>query len=437
MSNSFKNWFSYTVFHFSSHKGLLLAIVVDIAFLVFAVIDYYKSISTAKIVINVAILITFNLLWQFVNFFKRFRLYKNVDCRGVEEDLSPESSQKYLVKEDLTGKYKYTLDEDYPILRNHVIDKALQDENSIVIVENDTNAAKNKRERIKDYYSHYESTLLYFLNKKWHNSNFYDGEFVNEKKICFTSEPSFKNNSCKFYICPGQYYYGYMTNAIYCKSINSDGFIMDAPANFKNHKIEPYQNSYFSDHIGVSTLVVSTDDDNKRNVLIFQQSSSAGKSAKQLCPTGSGSMDWSDYKRKDRGNLKNTIISAAERELREECKISKRKWEKIKKDMEIKTRIIAYYRDLRFGGKPEFCCVTEISNGGDLSKQAHPNKKELSSTFKRSFLLNSEGWNDILNEKDDQGKPRSISLALKVNFKLAMDYYKELDKKREANPLIS
>ena len=53
MSNRFKNWFSYTVFHLSSHKGLFLAILADLTVLIYSIIDdYYRSIDTQKIVLS-------------------------------------------------------------------------------------------------------------------------------------------------------------------------------------------------------------------------------------------------------------------------------------------------------------------------------------------------------------------------------------------------
>ncbi len=435
MRNRFNNWWSYTVFHLSSHKGLFLAILVDIVVLIYTVVDdYYKSISTPKVILTMVIITKLFLIWQIYGFFKqRLDIYKNVDPGGEGKYYFPESSDKYRVADELIENYSYSIDKDCPILRNHNVDEFLLNESKTISISVQREDGR-KITNIKKYFSHYESTLLYFLNKKWKHSNYMDGEFVNEKKICFTSEPSFENNSCKFYICPGQYYYGYMTNAIYCKSITSNNFETKAPWNCENHKIDMYENSSFSDHIGVSTLAVFVEN-NQRKVLVFQQSSSAGKSARQLCPTGSGSMDWADLKSTGNDDFKKTIITAVERELREECKISKRKWEEIKK--KEKTKIIAYYRDMRFGGKPEFCCVTEI--GGlfkDFKDLLDPNEKELSNTIEE-VLLNEEGWTKLLQKKDENEEHMEPSLALKVNFKLAMDYYKELDKKREANPLIS
>lgn len=482
MSNRFKNWFSYTVFHLSSHKGLFLAILADLTVLIYSIIDdYYRSIDTQKIVLSMMILTKIFLVWQIYSFFKqRFDIYKNVDPGGEDKIKFPESSKKYrVIKND---DYGYSLDEDYPILRNHKIDAFLLDETKALPV-NVQKEKNSKTERMKKYYSYYENTLLYFLNKKWKHSNYLNGEFVNDKKICFSSEPSVNSDPCEFNICPGRYYYGYMTNSIYCRRITSNIFEMKAPWNYENHTIESYNNSFFSDHIGVSTLAVFTDNNNQRYVLIFQQSSSAGKSAMQLCPTGSGSMDWSDYKSKDKGDFKKTIISAAEREFREECKISKGNWKEIKgkpdseqtpkqepkqkpeqkseqkpkliqkllqklkpepkqetkqKDkLKINTKIIAFYKDLRYGGKPEFCCVTEIDGTYEyFTTLAYPNGKELSDR-KKLISLNEDGWKGLLKEKDDNGEHMVPSLALKVNFKLAMDYYKELDKKREATPLIS
>ena len=78
--------------------------------------------------------------------------------------------------------------------------------------------------------------------------------------------------------------------------------------------------------------------------------------ANRLAPSGSGSVEYSDYKKlvagTDAPTLQELVIRAAERELREECALPA--------GTVIHTQVIGYTRLLERGGKPDFFCVSQI-----------------------------------------------------------------------------
>lgn len=90
-----------------------------------------------------------------------------------------------------------------------------------------------------------------------------------------------------------------------------------------------------SDHIGISTLAVTTDG----YVIILHQNDKALTSTDRLTPSGSGSVDFSDL-RPD-SDFRETLKAAAERELREETNLPAGRIGH--------TEVIGFYRDLGRG----------------------------------------------------------------------------------------
>lgn len=111
----------------------------------------------------------------------------------------------------------------------------------------------------------------------------------------------------------------------------------------------PLMQSRMSDHIGVSTLVVTRD----RKLVFWNQGDNAQQSRNLFVSTGSGSCDWSD--RVD-GDLKATIVRSMEREFSEESFGGERP-----PSFECETRVLGYFRWLLRAGKPEFTGVTYVA----------------------------------------------------------------------------
>ncbi len=132
--------------------------------------------------------------------------------------------------------------------------------------------------------------------------------------------------------------------------------------------VESLQNSTLGDHIGVSTILITKDD---YIVLLFQNKNSAFDKQTYIS-SGSGSVDWTAYKPTCQ-DLRDCIIGAVERELREEM------FHNVPANQcpQFQTKIVGFYRDLRRGGKPEFCCLTMVDEMWcHIENIIHPNKQE-------------------------------------------------------------
>ena len=167
--------------------------------------------------------------------------------------------------------------------------------------------------------------------------------------------------------------------------------------------------SDFSDHIGVSTLLYTSDG----YVIVFRQAANAGYNADYFMPTGSGSMDYADFKKDE--DLRQMIIRGAERELAEESSLKKMLGEEDFSQL-VHTTVIGYYRDMERGGKPEFCCVSRIDKTKeDLTEYIRPSKKEIANESDIPFLLkDKEKWNNVILP--------NASLSLKMNYKYLEQY---------------
>lgn len=162
------------------------------------------------------------------------------------------------------------------------------------------------------------------------------------------SEFSASGESYTVSVSKGEYYETCLTNFIYTQKLShQSGFFLEPPFNIHNYPIQTLDKSVMSDHIGVSTLAITCDG----YVIFLKQNEKALFNMDCLVPSGSGSVDYDDLEKEQ--DFRETIINAAERELNQETKIQ------IEKSKEKKaTEIIGFYRDLKRGGKPEFCCIT-------------------------------------------------------------------------------
>lgn len=104
--------------------------------------------------------------------------------------------------------------------------------------------------------------------------------------------------------------------------------------------------------IGASTIAITKDG----YLLIGRQGPSSMANRSRYAPSGSGSVDYLDYKSVASSfsecTLQKVVVYAAERELREECSI--------KSLFHMETAVIGFARLLERGGKPDFFCLTFI-----------------------------------------------------------------------------
>lgn len=91
----------------------------------------------------------------------------------------------------------------------------------------------------------------------------------------------------------------------------------------------------------------------------------------RYAPSGSGSVGYRDYvQMKDAPFLQNVVVYAAERELREECAISR--------EIRLDTVVIWYARLLERGGKPDFIRLTFVAATVDQVKDGFDKHMRLS-----------------------------------------------------------
>ena len=116
---------------------------------------------------------------------------------------------------------------------------------------------------------------------------------------------------------------------------------------YRNGRLIPLSDSQLSNHIGVSTIVVTKDlklnyqEQGKDNVI----------NAGRLAPSASGSLDWDDIGKLHPKNFRDLIVLGLERELREElsAQITPKS---------CHTYLTGSARDLQRGAKPEFFGLT-------------------------------------------------------------------------------
>ncbi len=111
--------------------------------------------------------------------------------------------------------------------------------------------------------------------------------------------------------------------------------------------VYPLSNSPCSNHIGISTFAITSD-----NMLVLaQQGLRSAQYRGRWTASGSGSIDWADVGRQS--TLQELLINAMERELSEECGIARSL-------CNIETVIVGFGRILERGGKPEFVGISRL-----------------------------------------------------------------------------
>lgn len=156
----------------------------------------------------------------------------------------------------------------------------------------------------------------------------------------------------KLYIQPARYFDGQCTNELTYARFNDmstleqkfDGkqLLCD-----KNDEMYEMDKSPCSNYIGMSTLVVTSDN----YLIIPRQGNLSNANSGRLAPSGSGSAGKAEFKKPQ--NFKQLLATAMEREFKEECNVGDK--------FVIITEIIGYARLLERGGKPDFFGVSSIN----------------------------------------------------------------------------
>ena len=403
-----KNFASYLWYVLTLEPFQLICTIVDIAILTVSICRW-QDVVEKKSLLLILLGLFANFVWQIYNVYGHFRFLKNENPgqelasllkngnRGKSFE-SIEVDSKLLDKEN---PFEYVMDPELGVLTCNAINQLFSEPNSSIALE----MTKNKRKRTRTYIRQYRESLLRFLNQKWHEVNCKCGFFTNDKKICFASEPFVDNGVRKWRISRGYYYHGYLTNFLFSKYIAGSHYVLYPPMNMGGKmRISSFSESDFSDHIGVSTLLCTNDG----WVLVFYQASNASYNANFCMPSGSGSLNYADYRKGD--SLTDMVIRGAERELMEESSMKKANKRLKKEGVTLSTSVLSFYRDMERGGKPEFCCITQVNKSSEQMKDCiQANDQELAKGKSQWIRLNrKEEWKTVLT---------NASLALKMNYR--------------------
>ena len=407
MWRTIKNFVSYLWYVLSLDWFQFVSAVVDVFILVWSFFNW-REVAFQPSLLLVFFGVFINFIWQIFNVAGHFSFLKEEDPRDPLMSMlkkGKDSKKDFsLIRADnelFLLKYPYETDYELGVLENPSVDNLLRNPEIRI----NPVLSETKRKETKTYVKQYKETLLKFLNHRWYEICKLGGIFTNDKKICLASEifPD-KDGTYKWRVTKGNYYCGYLTNFIYTQYVGGSHYKLFPPVNMNTDPIKTLGDSDFSDHIGVSTLLYTSDG----YVFVFRQAGNAGYNANYYMPTGSGSMDFADFKEGE--DLRQMVIRGAERELAEESSLKKLMGKDIFESA-LETSVIGYYRDMERGGKPEFCCVSRIDKiKEDVMEYIRPSEKEIANKSGIAFLMkDKEKWeNEILPE---------ASLSLKMNYR--------------------
>lgn len=395
-----RNYFDYIIYGFKLKEIGAVSLCIDIGILIYAIVD----IKNLFIVDNpwwvLLIIIFINVIWQFVSIVKEYISFFSRGSRCIK--INDYKTHEYLIEDEL--KTNYRLIEIKEIKKSILISDVAND----IIRHQSVSCTyfRNKKKRKTDKYILINKYILVkFLNWEWIEMRRNKGAFFNEKKLCMAGELFEKAKDDASYsvpICKGYYYNSFLTNNAYTITLYEDGFKIHAPLNIYNYHIQTLDKSIMSDHIGVSTLAISCDN----YIFILIHNNKTVVSSNKLQPSGSGSVDFRDWKHDN--DFKSIIRRAAERELVEETRLPK--------TCIKNTEITGFYRDLSRAGKPEFCCVTHmISSKNEIEELIRPNESEIVCESQEPIQINK------IKEYIDN-HTNEVSLSLYMSLFMLNDY---------------
>ena len=317
-----------------------------------------------KNVVILLLLIFMNVVWQFVGtvgeiyaYMRKTTYYREDNCKIVN---------RFRLGDEVERLYRFP---DGPYARTDAIYRP--DVDALLISGRPVVArlSRRKEDNIRYYIRQYGDMLIPFLNCQWHEALSRDRAFFNEKKLCMASEVYADGDCLRVWVNRGNYYNSYVTNNIYNVKLSSqDGLELMAPVNALNNPVQTLDESALSNHIGISTMAITVDG----CLVVMHHNNRALITPNMITPSSSGSMDFSDLCGDD---FVVSLTRAVEREFREETNLGQ--------EIIGGTKVIGFYRDLKRGGKPEFCCVTRLkARSQDVRHSLDPSRLEQRTDFK-------------------------------------------------------
>ncbi|MBQ8047735.1 MAG: hypothetical protein IJ196_07420 [Prevotella sp.] len=398
-----RNIWSLLAYGYTMGKINLVSMLINIAILVYSVLHFDDILGKGLWLF--LFLVFVNIVWQTKSILEdvvslfRYPEYNFDNHRFIEHiDLAEETKETYdhMVKND---------DHHVYAIYSSPVNICLQGDDEIALSE-----IKETKTSLKDYIEQNKETLLLFLKTKWHQSQ--RATFFNEKKLCMKSELT-ETSEGKYCVkvCRGNYYNSFVTNEIYCKRLfhNDKSTYIYPPMNPFSEKIQPLsRDSSFSDHIGASTLVLTTDG----YVIILSHNNRTAVHPNTYQPTCSGSADYADWQRLRKANitsLRAFVKEVVKRELFEETKIEGASIDHIE--------VTGFFRDLVRGGKPDFCTVTYLSISLDEAADLFaPDKKEVNNKLVSKKVRSREGFDFTAFDRFIDDNAGSVSPALYMSY---------------------
>lgn len=239
------------------------------------------------------------------------------------------------------------------------------------------NIAKNSYRIFSDYLN---SGKYFYDSKKIRlNSDIQD---IKKNGVVQLSKTSYFNSICTNEISKKEFRYSH--DSSYC----FDGYLLvRTKKDGKGKRIYSLRESLCSNHIGVSTLAITSDG----YVILTKQGRRNLVGTGKYVVSASGSLDYSDSKKcKSFGDI---VVKGMERELSEECNIDP--------SLIVDTKIIGYGRLLDRGGKPEFFGLTIVNMDSDTFIKFAKIGKEKRKEYVQEFTKIPNSYNSIIQKIDE------------------------------------
>lgn len=241
----------------------------------------------------------------------------------------------------------------------------------------------------------------------------------NDKKVRFLSDltEGLLARGERVVVQPTDYFSGLCSNELACSEIrlrNSNYPLLSGLELCTNHGVlEDLQSSKCSNHIGVSTLAMTSD-----GVLVMPiQARGSAQSPNFATASGSGSIDWDEVR--DDQSLSELIAEAASRELREEIGIDSRP------EFKVETLPLGYARVLTRGGKPEFFCVSYMNAGSDALRVTRREHHFIADIL--TFRVDRSDAQSIRESLDrfEEEHPHRFALSLALNLRILRNFLRD------------
>ncbi|AKL95037.1 hypothetical protein CACET_c15880 [Clostridium aceticum] len=426
IQQKFRSHINYLMYVFSVQGRDSISIVINLGIFIFSIILFMSEDSgfSSLYDINMSIVFIFvfslfNIIWSVYERTVEIKNYLGIsDNIFLENDMQFLEELKNIVpsRKEAINYFEKSIVNNEPIFMSRHLNKYLWDNKLNLIMS--SNAEKSIKRLITKNKSHLIPVLGYQLRYSLANKKV----FINEKKLCLSSDIDFKKQEV---VChKGGYFDSFLTNEISTKLLQDhEEYILFKgrelfPINLKdrnNLTLYEITKARMNNHIGISTIGFTNDN----YLIIWKQNQRTQINSDLFVPTGSGSCDLKDLQSND---FNQVIINAMQREL----------WEESGKDLLSKsykdvgtTKILGFFRWIRRGGKPEFVGITKLNIS---SHDMKPNCNEVvDTTFNRSeenefYIANI---NEIPSVIDDIKRNKRLSIPLLICLDALYHYYCE------------